>query len=310
MPFELLDIDHLMVRVADLPAAVAAYQALGFQVAPPVQARTGEMPAPVWDNRAILFDPYPGRTDIANFLALACLADEFAAPWALRKEISLLWDTEGPRTLVCLSTDLERTLEAMIAEDVEVRLPPPSRAGIETGWWDGDTWLPLRSRPCNPVFRQTPFMVNAYATENLATLQHPPYTEHPNTARHLLSVTGVTRNLTRDAEWMATRVFDVPVQHHNPDIAVVQPRDIALRMVTPEGWTQLYGTEIDFSTERVLPSLAAATIAVTDLGRVREILDTNGVPWHSPDGFRVVVPRHAACNTVIEFTDEIPTEAP
>jgi hypothetical protein len=301
MTLGIVDIDHLMIRVGNLDNAVARFRALGFVVAPPRRSRHDpSVPLRAYDNRFILFQPYPGRTDVANFLALACLQDQFGAPWHLRKRMSFLWDTEGPRTIVCLARDLEFTYEAMVRAGWEVDLAPPPPDDI--GWLDEGSgqWIPLRNRPCTPTFRQVPFMFNAYHTDTLESFHHEPWTHHPNSARYLSLITGVSDNISRDAYIMSAQVFGSPPRWISEDIVLVSCRDIALRIVTRRGFEALF-PGLDFSSERILPALCGVTIVVSEVTEVRSILATNGVPFVTFGDERIVVPRSAACNTLIEF---------
>ena len=302
MSFGVVDIDHLMIRVATLAGAVTRFEAMGFTVAPP-RLELGAT-APRWrayDNRLILFQPYPGRRDIANFLGLACLQDQFGAPWELRKSMSFLWDTEGPKSVVCLSNDIEATARAMRDAGLEVVLEAPASA--ELGWVDKETgnWLPHRARPCNPTFRQLPFMTNAYGTDAVASFHHPPFTRHPNGARYMSTITGVSDDIERDVDWMSREVFGVTPVWESEDIALVRPRDIVLRIVTSNGFAALY-PGVHYSRERILPALSGATIVVSSMAQVTEALERGGVTHVRIDDARVVIPRSEASNTVLEFT--------
>ncbi len=304
MSFGLVDIDHLMIRVAALDDALSRFTAMGFTVSPARLDVGDDRPRRrPYDNRFILFQPYPGRKDIANFLALACLQDQFGAPWALRKSMSFLWDTEGPKSVVCLSQDIEATARSMEQAGLEVDLAAPGTSG--SGWVDEatGTWLPLRNRPCNPTFRQLPFMVNAYATDTVETFHHGPFTEHANGARYLSTITGVTDDIERDATWMARDVFGVSPVWPSPDVALICPRDIVLRIVTPAGFAGLY-PGIEYSPERILPALSGATIVVSSIARLRKVLESGGITYAQIDETHVVVPRGEANNTVLEFTTE------
>ena len=302
MSFGVVDIDHLMIRVATLEGAVTRFEAMGFTVAPPrleLGAATPRWRA--YDNRLILFQPYPGRRDVANFLGLACLQDQFGAPWKLRKSMSFLWDTEGPKSVVCLSRDIEATARAMRDAGLEVALEAPASA--ELGWIDKETgnWLPHRTRPCNPTFRQLPFMTNAYGTDTVASFHHPPFTRHLNGARYMSAITGVSDDIERDVAWMSRDVFGVTPVWESEDIVLVRPRDIVLRIITPTGFAALY-PGIDYSPERILPALSGATIVVSSMAQVTEALERGGVTHVKIDDARVVIPRSEASNTVLEFT--------
>jgi hypothetical protein len=117
------------------------------------------------------------------------------------------------------------------------------------------------------------------------------------------TITGITDDIQRDVVWMSRDVFGVTPVWESADIALIRPRDIVLRIVTPAGFASLY-PGIDYSTERILPALAGATIVVSSISRVTETLQEGGVAHVRIDANRVVVPRSAASNTVLEFTTQ------
>lgn len=309
MSFHVRDIDHLMVRVARLQEGAERFEALGFTVAPSRSRLAAGSDDPVagaavpdrpYDNRLVLFEGFPGKTDVANFIGLACLQDQFGAPWRLRKQMSFLWDTEGPKTVVTYSDDIERTFQAMRDAGLEAELGPVPPEDV--GWVDPETggWVPVRNRPCNPTFRQLPFMVNAYTTDTMPSFRRPAWVRHANTAKRLSMITGITDDLERDAAWMAELVFGVAPEWHGTQVALVRPRDVALRIVTPAGFDALY-PGLDFSTERILPALCGATIEVASLAATSQVLDEAGIPYVETPGGGIAVPRQSAANTLLEF---------
>ena len=311
--WEVVDIDHYMIRVADLQSSVAAYESFGFTVAPERQnvgmgALTGEgkqepaKPAPEqkkapFNNRLIMFEGPPGQQDVANFLELMCMQIQFGLPVEITKMMSFMWDTEGPKAIITYTNNLDRTVELMIENGVETnRL----KAHFKTGWFDGDTFIPIEAEPCVPVFRQTPFMINAYETTTLDSFRYPKWTVHANTAKYMSGITGITDDIRNHAETMAG-IFGVEPKWESDDVAVISPRGtVSLRVVTPAGFAELY-PGLDYSTERVLPALSGATVAVESLDTLRSVLKSNGVKHVETPRGAVVVPRQLACNTVLEF---------
>lgn len=315
MSFRVVDLDHLMIRVADLDAGVETFRRLGFTLAPPrapmdvrqLQEGAGEAggqataapPRSTIDHRHILFQPYPGRTDIGNFVELMCIEDQLATPPRVTEMMCFLLDSEGPKTVVCMSDDLERAREEMLADGIETSPPIP----LETGWRDEETgeFVRVSARPVVPVFGQTPFMTNTCVHNVVESLRHEPWVRHENGARYLAGVTGLTHEIEEHTRLMAERVYGVEPEWVSPDMAVIRPRDLFFRIVTPAGFAALY-PGLDFSRERIPPALCAATIAVESLAAVRSTLAANGVEHVDvPSG--VAVPRHECHNTLIEFIE-------
>jgi hypothetical protein len=294
----------VVLGFADLVAGIDLYGELGFRVAPPrKRPDPGDADAvkkrPPFAVRHVLFQPYPGREDIANFVVLQCIEDQFGVPVSTSQTMSFMLDTEGLRTVVCYATDLERTRAAMERAGVETA---PSTWTVEASWADETTGelLAVRSQPCIALARRTPFSVNAFKTETLETFRHRPWTEHPNTVRYLAGVTGVSNDVGRDTEWMARRVFGVEPEWSGDDVAIIRPRDLFLRIVDPGGFARLY-PGLDFSSERILPAYCGLTFAAASLDAVRAVLTRNAIEFvETPQG-SLVVPRRRAANTLVEF---------
>ena len=314
MSFRVVDIDHLMIRVASLDAGVEAFRALGFTVAPPrrlvdmsalegaVGASGGGPPAAVAkstiNNRHVLFQAYPGRADTANFLELMAIEDQLNTPPHVTQMLCFLLDSEGPRTVVTLADNLDRALDEMRDDGIEASTP----IAWETGWDDEEsgTFIRVSGRPAVPVYGQTPFMVNPCEHGIVENMRHEPWTRHANTAQYLAGVTGISEQIDEHVALMAERVYGVQPEWESEDIAIIRPRDLFFRVVTPEGFAELY-PGLDFSRERILPAYCGATIAVESLDVLRQTLDANGIVHVDTPGGGVAVPRHQVANTIIEF---------
>lgn len=305
----IVDIDHLMIRVHNLDDACDAYASMGFTVTPrrkhiSMSALAGKQeganaaPAKATiNNRHIIFKPYPGRDDVANFMEFMCVEDQLAQPAQVTQWMCFLLDSEGPKTVVFLSTDIDET-----AAELEKRgFQCPLKIPFETGWHDEvrDHFVRIQARPAVPVYGQMPFQMNPYETSTLENYAYTPWTVHPNTARYFAGATGVTNDIQRDARFMSEKVLDTPIEWVSEDIAIIKPRDIFLRIVTPKGFQQLY-PGLDFSTERTLPHTVGGTVAVEDMEVLKATLESNGVPFVlSAHG--IAIDRRHANNTVLEF---------
>jgi hypothetical protein len=100
-------------------------------------------------------------------------------------------------------------------------------------------------------------------------------------------------------------VFGVEMEWESDDIVVLRPRDLFLRIATPAGFSMLF-PDLDFSSERILPFVVGATVAVDSLDTVRDILDDNQISWVSTPG-GIAVPRRYAANTLLEFVPAVRT---
>jgi hypothetical protein len=316
MSLGIVDVDHVMIRVFDLEAAAMSYRRLGFTVTPvrekiPLAELTtpshtggaGRAAAPpqkaTINNRHVIFQPFPGRDDVANFLEFMCIEDQLNTPPQAMQMLSFLLDTEGPKAVVGYTEDVDRSRESMRAAGIETY--PPIR--FETGWRDEerDLFVPIVARPAPPVFGQFPFQVGPYETPTLEGYRYQPWTVHPNGALYLTGISGITDDVRRDAQVMAEKAFGVQVEYLGEDIAMLCVRDMCLRIMSPRGFASLY-PGLDFSVERSLPHLFGVTIVVRALDEATAILDANDVAYAKTPG-GVCVPRHAAHNTLVEFVE-------
>jgi hypothetical protein len=305
----IVDIDHLMIRSRSLAHAAGIYEKFGFFVCPPRRkidmaafadgVQGGGGPKATLNNRHIIFKPYPGRTDVANFLEFMCIEDPLATPPKVMQLMSFLGDSEGPKTVVCLTRDLDRSL----AEFQRRGFVAPPTIPFETGWDDAErgTFVRIQARPFVPPPGQMPFQMNCYETSTMDNYQYTPWTVHPNTARCLTGFTSVSENLRADVEFMATRIFDVEPEWHGNDIAVIKPRDIAWRFASPKGYASLF-PQCAYSQVRLLPATVGATVAVESLPTLRDILRANGVAFADEDK-RICIRPEDACNTLLEFRE-------
>jgi hypothetical protein len=305
----IVDIDHLMIRSRGLAHAAGIYEKFGFFVCPPRRkidmaafadgVQGGGGPKATLNNRHIIFKPYPGRTDVANFLEFMCIEDPLATPPKVMQLMSFLGDSEGPKTVVCLTRDLDKSLEEFQRRGF---VAPPT-IPFETGWDDAErgTFVRIQARPFVPPPGQMPFQMNCYETSTMENYQYTPWTVHPNTARCLTGFTSVSENLRADVEFMATRIFDVEPEWHGNEIAVIKPRDITWRFTSPHGYASLF-PECAYSQVRLLPATVGATVAVESLSTLRDILRSNGVAFVD-DGNRICIRPEDACNTLLEFRE-------
>jgi hypothetical protein len=305
---DIVDIDHLMIRTRSLDYAARAYERFGFFVCPPrrkiemsafADGKSGEANAPkaTLNNRHIIFKAYPGRSDVANFLEFMCIEDPLATPSKVMQLMGFLGDSEGPKTVVCLTRDID----ASVAEFERRGFEAPPTIPFETGWDDTErgSFVRIQARPFVPTPGQMPFQMNCYETSTIGNYQYTPWTVHPNTAKYLTAVTGVTEDLRADVEFMASKIFDVKPQWLDDDAVVIRPRDIEWRFFSPRGFTKRY-PGCRYSDVRLLPATIGATVAVESLPALRSILRTNDVD-HVDLGDRVCINPEAACNTLLEF---------
>ncbi|WP_315835325.1 VOC family protein [Bradyrhizobium prioriisuperbiae] len=304
----IIDIDHLMIRTRSLDHAAQAYKRLGFFVCPPRKRiemsafadgfrSQANAPKATLNNRHIIFKAYPGRSDVANFLEFMCIEDPLATPSKVTQLMAFLGDSEGPKTVVCLTPDIN----ASVAEFKRRGFESPPTIPFETGWDDTErgTFVRIEARPFVPLPGQMPFQMNCYETSTIDNYQYTPWTAHPNTARYVKGVMSVTENLCSDVEFMASRILDVEPRWLDEHACVIRPRDIEWRFFSPTGFASRY-PGCHYSDVRLLLATIGATVAVDSLPALKSILRANAVD-HVDFGDRVCISPEVACNTLLEF---------
>jgi hypothetical protein len=313
---DFVDIDHVVLRVGSLRESGETYRRLGFTLTP-VRA---QVPLDSWVNagdaqpttatratinqRQVLFRPHPDRYDVANFIALIAVEDQLGTPPGVTQMLSYLADTEGPRTMVLKTDDVVRARKSLEADGI-VTFDP---VRFDTGWQDDerDVFVPISSSAALPIHGQVPFMFDPFQTWTPGSYTYAPWVEHRNGAQRITMVNGITRDVERDAKLMADRVFGGEVSWESRDIAILRRRDVALRIVSPAGFSMIYPGQT-FSRERILPHLFGLTIGVPTTAALQRVLDEGSIEYGwGRDG--LVVPRHQAHNTLLEFVPLTPSK--
>lgn len=190
----ILDIDHLMLGVADPDLAAADFARLGFTVTP-----LSAMPQIGLANRCVLLTPaQPGR---ANYLELLG-HDQRASPFMR----ALLGGGEGIKSLVLAADDMD----AAVARLAECGAPPGDPLHIKRGWTlpDGEV-IDLAFTVATPALDAPPVYCNPCQHHTLQHYLRPEWRQHENGARSLVAVLVEADEPDRVTDWYA-RLFDRP----------------------------------------------------------------------------------------------------
>ena len=195
----ILDIDHLMLGVADPDAAATDFARLGFTVTP-----LSAMPQIGLANRCVLLTPaQPGR---ANYLELLD-HDQRASPFMR----ALLGGGEGIKSLVLAADDMD----AAVARFAACGAPPGAPLHIKRGWTlpDGEV-LDLAFTVATPALDAPPVYCNLCQHHTLHHYLRPEWRQHENGARSLVAVLVEADEPARVTDWYA-RLFERP-----PSVAI------------------------------------------------------------------------------------------
>ena len=170
----ILDIDHLMLGVADPDAAAVDFSRLGFTVTP-----LSAMPQIGTANRCVLLTP--AQDGAANYLELLGHDAQRAAPFMR----ALLGGSEGIKSLVLAADDMD----AAVARLAACGAPPSPPLHIERRWTlpDGEV-LDLAFTVATPALDAPPVYCNLCQHHTLHHYLRPEWRQHENGAKSLVAV--------------------------------------------------------------------------------------------------------------------------
>lgn len=284
----IVDIDHVMCKVADTEHARAAFERLGFSTTPRSSIGGGVA------NRLVLLTP---RGDgVANFIELMALEDPQCA------EAQMLNVLSGPPGIKSLVNTLE---DAALARESHVS------AGFTMldVWPKERTWhlpsgeeLQFVFRVLLPVPGRVPLMFNGV---EYLTLQHylrPEFQLHPNGALRWVRVSAVINDdELEDTVAIYERLYGSSAERGDGQ-ATVAVRDTSLRLLTSDALSRAYG-DVDLPGFRP-PCYCAITVEVADVARAGAILAENGVR-HIRHTESLVIDPTEACGTVLELVASV-----
>jgi hypothetical protein len=211
----ILDIDHLMLGVADPDAAAADFARLGFAVTP-----LSAMPQIGLANRCVMLSPAaPGA---ANYLELLGHDPQRASPFMS----ALLGGGEGIKSLVLAADDMAQSMARLAA----CGAPTGEPLHIQRRWiLPGGEALDLAFTVATPALDAPPVYCNLCRHHTLHHYLRSEWRQHPNGARSLVAVLVEADEPDTVTSWYA-RLFDrlpaVAIEARR--IAGAKPRAIGL----------------------------------------------------------------------------------
>lgn len=281
----IIDIDHVMCRVADTEAARDDFDRLGFATSP-----RSSIPDDGVCNRLVVLTP---RGDgVANFLELMAVEDPDRLTPALGR---MLAGGEGIKSLVNGLDDAD-TARQRHREIGLAMLPVWPRQRL----WrlpSGEE-LMIRFRVLVPEPGQSPLTFNGVEYLTLEHYLRPEFQRHPNGALRWTGVTAVVdeQDLERRVG-LFERLYGTEAKVED-GASTIHVRDTHLRLVNPPTLARLYG-EVDLSSFTP-PAYCCITIEVADLDGAAALLSTNGVT-HTRDERRILIGPAEACGNVLEL---------
>ena len=279
--------DHLVVCVADLDAARATYQALGFTLTPPAD------------------HPFGTRNSLAlmqgSFIELLTVARPEAIPAPSPGRFSFgahnqafLKDGEGLSMLSLQGKDARDDARAFAAEGLGDYEPfdfgrdavMPDRRKVRVGF--------SLAFAVDPSFADMAFFT--------CQQQHPPelfwraeFQKHANTAVRISEVVLPAEDPAAHREYLE-KLMGTSATLGEGELAVGPDSD-RLILLDEKGMTKRYP-----ETAGASPRVRATRLLVEDLNAARKQLDRNGVP-HRLAERSLIVPHTAAHGIVLEFAE-------
>jgi len=280
------ELDHLMTYVADLDAAAADYERLGFRLTP-----ISHISAMGIANRLVPMRPRtPGA---ANFIELMGVADASRLPAPMRE---VLAGEPGIKSMVMMTRDAHAAHRLLA--DAGYPFAPPSHVrrewaipGEGSVWPEFDVLLPVPA----------PLKFNVCQYHNVELYLREDWLEHPNTAQTLLAAIGVADDV-RPAIAYFERLFGVAAVCGADGGHALSPGRTDLVLYEPAAFEARFGCAAPAAGDGV--AYAGMRIAVSDRLRLAGLLAANEVPFTEASG--IVVGPRSACGNVIEFVEQSP----
>jgi len=274
------EIDHLLTYVADLDAASAAYERLGFRLTP-----RSEIGAMGIANRLALLSPLTPGT--GNYIELMSAADRTRLPPPMATTLS---GAEGVKSMVMATPDAHKAQAELVANGYGFAPPVHVKRewvipGEGSVWPEFDVMLPIAA----------PLPFNLCRYFNLDLYLRQDWRTHPNGARHLTATFAVAPDAHATARYYET-LFGKPASLGADNAWLVKTAAVELAIYDPLSFAARFGVVAPASET---PRYAGYRIAVDKLDALAAPFARNKVAA-IPTVQGVAV---QACGNVIEFVE-------
>jgi len=283
------DIDHLVVAVNDLEAAVSAWQRLGFTLTPIARHPFGAASVVIQMN--------------GTFIELLTVADPAAVPEAEVDHFSLaafnrdfLTTHEGISMLALASRDPDEDRNAFEAAGLPVFAPSKFERAAKGPDGVDRKIAPALTFTAERRLRQIGFFTcRHYDPENF---WYPEFQRHENGARRIASAVMVARDPADFHEFLSKFTG----QHDMTSTSLGVRFNLGkteIEVLSPVGYQAWFGEPAEADPRRFL----GCRIAVADIAATREVLEREGVR-HGERMGAVVVPASAVNGVAIAFVGD------
>lgn len=275
-------LDHYIVRVNDLDAAIHAYSNLGFGLAPRGRHHKGT------SNQTIILD--------ANYLELLYFPEELKSTSRFN---SFADDYEGP-VAVALQTGDSFAVHAELstlgfepATPVSGGRPVHLAHGTYDASW-ANTEFPIEVAPL-PLF-----FTCGHQTRDL--VYRPEWQNHPNGARRLEQLIVVHPEPSVLAAAYLRLFGDISVTSQGDQLEL-RRGTLRLLVLQPEAFARRF-PGIKVPDEIAQGWFAGSVVGVRDLEQTRQLLERNGVAYATGERGELVPPLSATGGSLLAFVQE------
>lgn len=278
MAAHIAGIDHAIIGVRDLENAKAVYEKLGFRTTP-----RGRHVGWGTANYCVMFE--------RDYLELLGIVD----PAAFTNNLDSFLETrEGLLSIVLRTTDAEATRAAW----VEAGLDPAEVKDLGR-LLEPDTELKFQNVTLDAKeTADVPIFACSHLTAE--QMRQPGWTEHPNGAIGIKTMTAVTNEPAAVVEPMSRLFGSAKITETDNTVAVHTGRGV-LMFATPDDLDMLHPQlALDLETDQA--TLAVLSITVRDLAGTADWLDKMGIPFRREAGGIIGVGAEHASGVMLEFS--------
>ncbi len=278
MALHILGFDHAIVGVRDLEGAKAAYEKLGFRATP-----RGRHVGWGTANYCLMFE--------RNYVEILGIVD----PDAFTNNLdSFLESREGLQSLVLGSDDAAATHDAWAQSGLD-----PAEVKDLSRLLEPDTELRFQNVTLDPALTAD---VRIFACSHLTPdlMRQPGWTEHPNGATGIKTITAVTEEPAAVVEPMS-RIFGSSRITETDNTVAVHTGGGVLLFATPDDLDMLHPqVTLDLNTDQA--ALAVLSLTVRDLEGTADWLNKAAIPFRRDASGAIGVAAEHARGVMLEFT--------
>lgn len=294
----LIDLDHTMMRVKNLPQARSAWQRLGFTTTPyrPNPSMGGGEAGGRGGNHLVIFTPQsPGTT---NLIELAWADPDHAQPEVL----AALTGDPGLAMLLHGADDIEMLRESW----AQLGLSLSSEINHDGAYEDPETGQvdPVKYRAFLVDDEAWSYRLGGAQALDFAHYTRPSWQTHENGARYWKSVTlrVACDNLAQSADFLS-RLYGSTAHMFGEHVAEVPVNHLSVRLVTAEGFAELHPASRRDNAAAPSGVTTGLKIVVEDLARTRNVLEANRVTQLAGASSIHIQPQDAT-GIAIEFVED------